>query len=167
MTFIKPDDLGSNKLSSVLVALSDIIFSTALIFIYVKVAFRRTSIMNLINYTSKLQNLFSHQYQCKKSEQCGKVLLCHISAKVVINCIIMIPDTILNLLTFVTNPTLSNFICGFLELVAFIVYFCITTMYYIPFAFGLFLMQKLSDISDKIFEKSKFFHGNRNISITF
>lgn len=148
LNFIKPNDLGSNELSSVLVGLSDVIFSAALIFFYVKVAFRQTSIMNLINYISKLQNLFSqycHQWKCEKSEKCGKVLLYHMIVKVVLNCSIIIPVTILNVLACVTNPILSNIICGLLQPVAFIVYCFITTMYYIPFAFGLFLMQKLSE----------------------
>lgn len=147
LNFLEPNDLGFYELSSILVAFSDVIFSAALILFYVKVAFGRTSIMNLMNDILKLKRQVSRFRPSvrRKSENCGKVLLYNIIVKVGLNCGVIVPVIILNVLLFVANPMMSHFIFGLLQPVEFVVYCYITSMYYIPFAFGLYLTRKISD----------------------
>lgn len=145
--FVKSDEPGSNDLSAGLVAIEDVIYSAVIIILYVKVTFRRTLILKLVNYGSELQNRLS---QWKSKDVSGKSLLYNITTKIMLDFGVAIPAIILYGYNFMLTPNFSNFLCAILQPAVIVVYCFITTVYYVAFTFGLFLMRKLSEnMSDK------------------
>lgn len=135
----------STIISTTLVSVANVLFALHILVMYVTVIVRRKLILKVVQYSARLQNLLSLWKLGEKSKKCRKVLLYFIITKILLDCAVAIITTAILSVEFATTLDWMSFFYAFLDPVTMAGSCFITTMYYVSFAFGLFLMRKLSN----------------------
>lgn len=144
LKFIRGAEGGSNTLSEALVAISDVLYSAVVGFMYGIAFFCRKLILKLGNSSMHFLNVKPELYS-KVVEDERKCLLLHLTIKMILDLCFTLPAILYVTQSFEMHPTVLSFLFVISRPIAVGVYCFISTFYYIPFAFGLFFVKMLLD----------------------
>lgn len=141
---LKQNEHNSTVISNALVSLANLLYVVQIFVVYVIVIVRQKSIFKVVNQAAKLRKLLS-EWKFDKSDHCSRVLLYNVVTKIVMDCIITMIVVIGSSIKVVMSPKLLNILYLLLEPVSLLGFSFVTHIFYIQFAFGLFLTRKLFD----------------------
>lgn len=140
---VERNENNTSLISSILVSLANILYNAQTILVYVTVISKQKFVFKSINEAERLAKVLS-QWKClDKNETCRRTLLYIVMTKLILDYSITIISFITSSINAATSPVFTNIVFLLVEPISFIGYFFITTIYCIPFAFGLFLIRKL------------------------
>lgn len=143
--FENPSQYGATGLNVILSVIADGAYVTLSLGIYLTATFGRKNILTVVNFAATLQNQLS-EWEIRSNEKCcRKVLTYQLMTKIVIDGSLLLFGTItVSGMSIMTDPSCLNITRNILEAVSLVAYNFASTVYFIPLAFALFLMQKIS-----------------------
>lgn len=133
---------NSTKLNCLLRSFTDVVYILFLLVLYWIIAFRQNKVLEIFNSGAQLYQTLKF-WNLNRHERLRKSLLYNITTKIVLDIIFVSLIFSVTMTKISENFNLFDLVWKILELLSYLAYTFVTTIYFIPFSFGLLLVQKL------------------------